>query len=199
MGNMFLFADEQKCLLALRYWNIYQAAWCKLFSDSWRNVVETGCQSGLGESKHSFIINLSPSTTSLCDSWTTCSWIYTVRLAHRQYITSCSNIATGFCQLSCRRMCLLECHVLTKIHVALVCFLVTFCNSSYVFGDCTLSVLPVLSLQSPVQLFMMALHRLYLLSHLYTSQTSLFVSERVPLRVFSHHHLCCSNEWTGKG
>lgn len=71
---------------------------------SWRNVVGTGCQCGLGESKHSFIINLSPSTTSLCDSWITCSWIYTVWLAHRQYITSCNNIATGFCQRSYRSM-----------------------------------------------------------------------------------------------
>lgn len=40
----------------------------KLLSASWRNVVGTGCQSGLGEGKHGFIINLSPSTAYPLDS-----------------------------------------------------------------------------------------------------------------------------------
>lgn len=40
----------------------------KLLSASWRNVVGTGCQSGLREGKRGFIINLSPSTAYLRDS-----------------------------------------------------------------------------------------------------------------------------------
>lgn len=140
-------------------------------SASWKNVVGTGCPCGLRESKHSFVINLSPSTTPLCDSWSTRPWIYTVWLAHRQYITSCSYIATGLWQLSCWSMTLLECcwDVIFKLKKTIcrlnpfIASMLTFCSCLYVFRD--LSVQCCLCYRFSHQFFfMVALYRLYLLS-----------------------------------
>lgn len=63
-------------------WNCENAAWSEQLLTSQRNVVCACCQSDPGKknnnkkNKHRVWINLSPHTISVCDGWTTYSWIY---------------------------------------------------------------------------------------------------------------------------
>lgn len=172
MADRFLFALGQKQPLALWCWNIYHSAWCELFSASWKNVVGTGCQSGLGQTKNSFVINLSLSTVSLCDWWVTCSWIYTVWLTiHYLLQQHCHQLLSAFMQSEVKTI-LLECwlNVTFKLKYMLLWWaLWPFCKFLDVCGDCS-----VACVVAGIQFLLVALPHLFLsCSYLYTLQTIL--------------------------